>query len=86
MPENQHREITEKFDSEQAKDELFSTWLDSHPCPTWDHVISLLIELEDDGRGREGVVDEVKKTYINSEYHQSTQFCVILQKISESRD
>ena len=68
IPESQHEEIASKFDDgEEAKLQLFTTWLASHPCPTWDHVKNLLWELESNGRGREGATDEVEETYIKSE-------------------
>ena len=66
MPKSQHEEIVAKFDGEEAKLQLFTTWLASHPCPTWDHVKDLLRELESDGIGREGAADEVEETYIKS--------------------
>ena len=67
MPKSLHDEIARKFDGEQAKRELFGTWLGGHPCPTWDDVERLLRELERDGRGREGAAEEVKETYLKSE-------------------
>ena len=67
MPESLHNEIARKFDGEQAKRKLFTTWLVGHPCPTWDHVEELLRELEREGRGREGAAEEVKETYLKSE-------------------
>ena len=67
MPESLHNEIARKFDGEQAKRKLFTTWLAGHPCPTWYHVEGLLRRLESMGRGREGAADEVKETYLKSE-------------------
>ena len=67
MPRSLHDEIARKFDGEQAKRELFRTWLAGHPCPTWDHVERLLRWLESGGRGREGAAEEVKETYLKSE-------------------
>ena len=66
IPKSQHEEIVTKFDGEEAKLQLFTTWLASHPCPTWDHVNDLLWKLESDGIGREGAADEVEETYIKS--------------------
>ena len=66
IPESQHEEIVAKFDGEEAKLQLFTTWLASHPCPTWDDVKDLLRELEREGIGREGAADEVEETYIKS--------------------
>ena len=66
IPESQHEEIVAKFDGEEAKLQLFTTWLASHPCPTWDHVKGLLSRLERNGIGREGAADEVEETYIKS--------------------
>ena len=67
MPKSLHDEIARKFDGEQAKRQLFTTWLAGHPCPTWDHVEVLLRRLESRGRGREGAAEEVKETYLKSE-------------------
>ena len=69
MPESQHDEIVAKFDAEKAKSEIVSTWLSSHPCPTWEHVRELLKALEEDGRGREGAADEVEERYLKSELY-----------------
>ena len=63
IPKSQHEEIVAKFDGEEVKLQLFTTWLTSHPCPTWDHVRNLLSELES---YREGAADEVEETYIKS--------------------
>ena len=69
MPGSLHDEIARKFDGEQAKRQLFTTWLAGHPCPTWDHVEDLLRRLESEGRGRKGAAEEVKETYLKSELH-----------------
>ena len=66
MPLSQHDEITAKYTGEQAKRELVSTWLSSHPCPTWEHVTELLRHLEREGRGRKGAAEEVEETYLKS--------------------
>ena len=67
MPLSLHDEITAKYNGEQAKSELISTWLASHPCPTWEHVAGLLRRLESTGRGSEGAAEEVEETYLKSE-------------------
>ena len=67
MPRSLHDEITAKYNGEQAKRELFFTWLASHPCPTWEHVAKLLRELKRWGRGRKGAAEEVEETYLKSE-------------------
>ena len=67
MPRSLHDEITAKYNGEQAKRELFFTWLASHPCPTWEHVAELLRQLESEGRGRKGAAEEVEETYLKSE-------------------
>ena len=74
MPESLHDEIAEKFDGEQAKYELFTTWVAGHPCPTWDHVEGLMRRLESVGRGREGAAEEVKETYLKSELHYCVKY------------
>ena len=67
MPLSLHDEITAKYNGEQAKRELISTWLARHPCPTWEHVANLLRGLESEGRGRKGAAEEVEETYLKSE-------------------
>ena len=66
MPRSLHDEIANKLDGEQAKHELFTTWLVGHPCPTWDDMEDLLKVLENKGRGRQGAAEEVKETYLKS--------------------
>ena len=65
MPESQHDEIVSKLDGEEAKQQLLTTWLASHPCPSWEDVWRLL----DGVRGPEGerAADEVEETYLKSE-------------------
>ena len=67
MPHSLHDKITAKYNGEQAKRELFSTWLTSHPCPTWEHVARLLRWLESIGKGKKGAAEEVNETYLKSE-------------------
>ena len=69
MPLSQHDEIVEKFDEEKAKSEIVSTWLSGHPCPTWEHVLELLRQLERGRRGRKGAADEVEERYLKSELY-----------------
>ena len=66
MPYSLHDEITAKYNGEQAKCELFSTWLASHPSPSWEHVCGLLRWLERIGRGRKGAAEEAEETYLKS--------------------
>ena len=73
MPQSQHQEIASKFDGEQAKLEMFKAWLAGHPFPTWENVRFLLRVLEGQGIGRAGAAEEVKETYLKSEfYYQSS--------------
>ena len=67
IPRSLHDEITAKYNGEQAKRELISTWPASHPCPTWEHVAELLRRLERFRRGRMGAAEEVEETYLKSE-------------------
>ena len=66
MPLSQHEEIVSKFDGEEAKQQLFTKWLASHPFPSWEDVEYLL---RDRVRGEEGrrAADEVQETYLKSE-------------------
>ena len=68
MPLSLHDEITAKYNGEQAKRELLSTWVASHPCPTWEHVAELLRRLERREKGRKGAAEEVEETYLKSEF------------------
>ena len=70
MPESQHDEIVRRFDGEEAKQQLFTTWLASHPCPSWEQVNELLRGWRGGGvGGEEGrrAADEVVETYLKSE-------------------
>ena len=67
MPRSLYDQITAKYNGEQAKRELFSTWLVSHPCPTWEHVANLLRRLKSFGGRRKGAAEEVLETYLKSE-------------------
>ena len=70
MPESQHDEIVRSFDGEEAKQQLFTTWLASHPCPSWEQVRDLLRGWSGGGVGsKEGerAADEVEETYLKSE-------------------
>ena len=66
MPESQHDEIAKAFDDEEAKQQLFTTWLASHPCPSWEDVKNLL-EYGVEGEEGERAADEVEETYLKSE-------------------
>ena len=67
FPYSQHDEIVSTYDGEEAKCEIVTSWLNTHPCPSWEHVVGLLRELEDDGRGRRGAAEEVEEKYLKSE-------------------
>ena len=70
MPKSQHDEIVRSFDGEEVKQQFFSTWLASHPCPSWKQVRVLL---RGDRRGGVGgeegerAAHEVEETYLKSE-------------------
>ena len=66
MPKSQHDEIAKAFGGEEAKQQLFTTWLASHPCPSWDHVWGLL-RLGVGGEKGRRAADEVAETYLKSE-------------------
>ena len=70
MPESQHDEIVRWFNGEEAKQQLFTTWLASHPCPSWEQLKNLLSRHWALGgvRGEEGerAAHEVKETYLKS--------------------
>ena len=67
FPFSQHDEIVSTHDGEEAKHEIVTSWLNSHPCPSWEHVVELLRRLERYGRGRKGAAEEVEEKYIKSE-------------------
>ena len=67
MPENQYIEIVKKFSNkEEAKQELITTWLAGHPCPSWEHVRDLLRHGVGGEEG-ERAAREVDEIYIKSE-------------------
>ena len=71
MPESQHNEAVRRFDGEEAKQEFFTTWLASHPCPSWEQVRDLLrgdVGLGGvGGKKGERAAHEVEETYLKSE-------------------
>ena len=70
MPESQHDKIVRRFDGEEVKQQLFTTWLASHPCPSWEQVTDLLRGGRKGGvEGEEGerAAHEVEETYLKSE-------------------
>ena len=72
MPKSQHDEIVRRFDGEEAKQQLFTTWLASHPCPSWEQVRDLLRGDKEWGGGVGGeegerAAREVEETYLKSE-------------------
>ena len=83
MPMSQHDEIVRSY-GRKAKQQLFTTWLTGHPCPSWDKVRGLL---RCGVRGEEGrrAAHEVEETYLKSELEILGQlsnnlviFCCIL--------
>ena len=66
MPQSQHVEIVKRFDGEEAKKQLFTTWHAGHPCPSWEHVRDLLKYGVGGEEGRRAA-DEVEETYLKSE-------------------
>ena len=66
MPESQHGEIVKAFDGEEAKQQLFTTWLASHPCPSWEEV-EFLLKYRVGGEEGERAADGVEETYLKSE-------------------
>ena len=68
FPDSQYDEIVSTHDGEKAKREIVTSWLNSHPCPSWEHVVKLLRWLERyGGRGRKGAAEEVEEKYLKSE-------------------
>ena len=71
MPENQHDEIVRRVDVEDVKQQLFTTWLASHPCPSWEQVRDLLRGSGSyrgvGGEERKEAARQVVKTYLKSE-------------------
>ena len=62
FPRSQHDEIVSTHDGEEAKHEIVTSWLYSHPCPSWEHVLGLLRR-----RRRKGAAEEVEEKYLKSE-------------------
>ena len=79
MPESQHDEIVRRFDGEEVKQQLFTTWLANHPCPSWEQVRDLLRGDRWKGGvgGEEGerAAHEVEETYLKSELDGVYHFC-----------
>ena len=68
MSDSQHREIARRFDGEEVKQQLFTTWLASHPCPSWEQVRDLL---RGDWRGGVGGEEGERAAYEVEEYMPS---------------
>ena len=66
MPGSQHEGIVSRLDGEEAKQQLFTTWLASHPCPSWEDVKFLLRNRIRSEEG-ERAADEVEEIYLKSE-------------------
>ena len=72
MPESQHDEVVRQFHGKEVKQQFFTTWLASHPCPSWEQVRDLL-RGEERWRGGVGgeegerAAHEVEETYLKSE-------------------
>ena len=66
MPISQHDEIVRRFHGEEAKQQLFTTWLASHPCPSWEQMLDLLRYRVGGDKGRRAA-HEVEETYLKSE-------------------
>ena len=66
MPESQHEEIIRRFHGAKVKKQLFTTWLASHPCPSWEHVKYLMKDGFGGWKGRRAA-DEVEETYLKGE-------------------
>ena len=66
MPRSQHDEIDRRFDGEEAKQQLFTTWLAGHPCPSWEQVRHLLRAGVGGEEGKRAA-REVEETYLKSE-------------------
>ena len=59
------------YHGEEEKQQLFTSWLASHPCPSWEQVRDLLRGVVWGGvGGEEGwrAAHEVEETYLKSEY------------------
>ena len=69
MPKSQHDEIVRIFYGEEVKQQFFTTWLASHPCPSWEQVRRLLRGRWGGVGGEEGerAAYEVEETYLKSE-------------------
>ena len=79
MPWSQLNEIAGKYfsDAEEAKRELFTTWLAGDPSPTWEQIRCLLIGVG--GAQGKRAACEVEETYLKGTldnqiaYHNSTE-------------
>ena len=65
MPESQHEEIERMLDVEKAKQQLFTTWLASHPCPSWEHMKYLLQRGVGGEEGDRGAVEVVESNLMS---------------------
>ena len=68
MPEEMYNELVSKYGTgNEGRKQIFSEFLSSHPFPRWELITDLLEELEEEGKARAGLAQEVKEKYLTSE-------------------
>ena len=68
MPEATYNELVRRHGTgKEGRQQLFSEFLSNHPFPTWEVVVQFLEELEETGKARAGLAQEVKEKYLTSE-------------------
>jgi len=68
MPRGTYNGLVSKYGTgKEGRRQIFSEFLSHHPYPRWEVVVQLLEKLEDEGKARAGLAQEVKAKYLTSE-------------------
>ena len=68
MPDTTYNELVSKYGTgKKGRRQIFSEFLLHHPYPRWELVVKLLVRLEEEGKARDALAQEVKEKYLTSE-------------------
>ena len=68
MPDETYNGIIRRHGTgNRGREKVFSEFLSHHPYPRWELVVKLLERLEEKGKARAGLAQEVEEKYLTSE-------------------
>ena len=68
MPYSTYNALVSKYGTgKEGRRQIFSELLSHHPYPRWELVVEFLERLEEEGKTRAGLAQEVKEKYLTSE-------------------